>query len=176
MISDELLQTILKQYRLPWNGVHGLSHWARVLENGRLLAAKTGARLEVVELFAVLHDSKRPHEGIEFTHGRLGADYAASLRGSLFQLNDSDFEVLYMACLEHTNGKIDGDVTLQACWDADRLDLGRVGIKPDPKQLCTPAARLLDTIAWGEERSRVRAVPSLVFGEWGIRLDGNSPP
>jgi uncharacterized protein len=175
MISDELLQTILKQYRLPWNGIHGLSHWARVLENGRMLAAKTGARLEVVELFAILHDSKRPHEGIDYTHGRLGADYAASLRGSLVQLNDNDFELLYTACLEHTNGKIDGDITLQACWDADRLDLGRVGIKPNPKRLCTEVGRLPETIAWGEKRSRIIAVPALVFEEWGIRLEGNSP-
>ena len=175
MISDELLRTILKQYRLPWNGIHGLSHWARVLENGRLLAAKTGARLEVVELFAILHDSKRPHEGIDYTHGRLGADYAASLRGSLVQLSDNDFELLYTSCLEHTNGKIDGDITLQACWDADRLDLGRVGIRPDPKRLCTEVGRLPETIAWGEKRSRVKAVPALVFEEWGIHLDGNSP-
>jgi uncharacterized protein len=27
------------------------------------------------------------------------------------------------------------DVTVRACWDADRLDLGMVGIKPDPKRL-----------------------------------------
>jgi uncharacterized protein len=175
MISNELLQTIINQYRLPWNGIHGLSHWARVLENGRMLAAETGARLEVVELFAVLHDSKRPHEGIDYTHGRLGADYAASLRGSLVQLNDSDFELLYTACLEHTNGKIDGNITLLACWDADRLDLGRVGIRPAPKRLCTEVGRLPETIAWGEKRSRIKAIPALVFEEWGIRLDGNSP-
>ncbi len=175
MIPDELLHTILNQYRLPWNGVHGLSHWARVLENGRLLAEKMGARLEVVELFAVLHDSKRPHEGIDYTHGRLGAEYATTLRGKLFQLSNNDFDLLYQACLDHTNGKIDGDVTLQVCWDADRLDLGRVGIRPDPKRLCTTAARFPETIAWGIKRSHDRTVPALVFEEWGLRLDGNSP-
>lgn len=54
MISNELLQAILKGYVLsPW-GIHGLSHWARVLENGRRLAAVNGAILEVVELFARL--------------------------------------------------------------------------------------------------------------------------
>ena len=30
--------------------------------------------------------------------------------------------------------------------DADRLDLGRVGIQPHPKRLCTPHARRSDTI------------------------------
>jgi uncharacterized protein len=29
------------------------------------------------------------------------------------------------------------NITVQTCWDADRLDLGRVGIKPDPKRLFT---------------------------------------
>ena len=33
-----------------------------------------------------------------------------------------------------------------ACWDADRLDLLRVGIVPDPRRLCTPFARLEETI------------------------------
>ncbi|MDR3575328.1 MAG: hypothetical protein P4L50_15820 [Anaerolineaceae bacterium] len=173
MISDELLQTILKQYRLPLNGVHGISHWARVLENGRMLAASTGALLPVVELFAVLHDSRRPNEGVDFTHARLGADYAASLRGRLFELSDADFQLLYTACRDHTSGKIEADVTVQTCWDSDRLDLGRVGITPDPRRLCTPTARLPETIAWGEKRARVRAVPSLVLDEWRLRLDGH---
>src|SRR5271169_2742984 len=147
MISNELLQTILNQYSLPRNGVHGLSHWARVLENGRLLAAKTGARPQVVELFAVLHDARRPNDGVDYTHAKLGAEYAASLRGKLVLLSDDDFELLYDACLHHTSGKIDGDVTVQTCWDADRLDLGRVGITPDPMRLCTATARLAETIA-----------------------------
>jgi len=28
-----------------------------------------------------------------------------------------------------------------ACWDADRFNLWRVGIEPDPRYLSTPAAR-----------------------------------
>jgi uncharacterized protein len=30
---------------------------------------------------------------------------------------------------------------VQTCWDADRLDLGRVGIIPRPDRLCTEEAR-----------------------------------
>ena len=33
------------------------------------------------------------------------------------------------------------DITVQTCWDADRLDLGRVGIRPHPKYLCTAVAK-----------------------------------
>jgi uncharacterized protein len=34
MISAELVRAILDGYRLPWNGAHGMAHWARELENG----------------------------------------------------------------------------------------------------------------------------------------------
>jgi uncharacterized protein len=33
------------------------------------------------------------------------------------------------------------EVTVQTCWDADRLDLGRVGIIPRPDRLCIEEAR-----------------------------------
>jgi uncharacterized protein len=42
---------------------------------------------------------------------------------------------------------------VQTCWDADRLDLGRVGKRPDPRRLCTPAARDRDVIEWAYRRS-----------------------
>ena len=42
---------------------------------------------------------------------------------------------------------------MQVCWDADRLDLGRVGYMPHPSRLCTPAARDAELIRWAYERS-----------------------
>lgn len=171
MISNELLQAILKGRVLsPW-GIHGLSHWARVLENGRRLAAANGANTEVVELFAVLHDARRENNGVDPGHGRRGADLAASLRGSLIQLSDPDFDVLYHACAYHTDGSIDGDVTVCTCWDADRLDLFRVGIQPDPAHLATNAGCDHGIIRWAVARSIDAATPQLVAKEWGITLD-----
>lgn len=55
-----VLQSVLAEYDLRWDGIHGVIHWARVLENGLRLAEKTGANVEVVKLFSVLHDSKAP--------------------------------------------------------------------------------------------------------------------
>jgi HD superfamily phosphodiesterase len=59
MISEELIQRALKEYTLPWYGIHGISHWARVLENSLRLAKLAGAKIEVVQLFALFHDAKR---------------------------------------------------------------------------------------------------------------------
>ena len=35
-----IVHAILEEYALPWDGTHGVSHWARVLENGLCLAKK----------------------------------------------------------------------------------------------------------------------------------------
>jgi uncharacterized protein len=171
MNLNPLVHAILEDYALPWHGTHGVGHWARVLENGLRLAEATGAKVEVVQLFAVFHDSRRINEGVDDDHGCRGAELAVALRGDLFNLPDCDFELLCYACAAHTDGLIEGDVTTQTCWDADRLDLGRVGIIPAPKKLCTPAARTWEMIQWADGRSAFEVVPELVKGEWGIDLN-----
>src|SRR5512139_3901866 len=160
MISSDLVRIILQQYALPLEGTHGLSHWARVLENGRVLARRTGAKIEVVELFAIFHDSRRSNEGWDDDHGERGAELAACLWGAGFHLDDRHFNLLQQACREHTKGFTGGDITVQTCWDADRLDLGRVGITPEVRYLCTEPARDSAVIAWAEERSRRRTIPA----------------
>ena len=67
-----IVHNILKEYALPWDGVHGVGHWARVLENGLRLAGQTGVNVEVVQLFAVFHDSRRINEGVDDGHGQRG--------------------------------------------------------------------------------------------------------
>ena len=44
-------------------------------------------------------------------------------------------KLLTEALIHHSEGYIEGDVTVRVCWDADRLDLGRVGIEPKPERL-----------------------------------------
>ena len=76
-----ILHAILEEYALPRGGPHGIAHWARVLENGIRLAAETGASVRVVQLFAILHDSRRLNEGWDPDHGPRAAAYAEDLRG-----------------------------------------------------------------------------------------------
>ncbi len=167
MISRELIGAIGKQYKLPRDGVHGIGHWARVRENGlRIAATLSGVNSEVVELFAVFHDARRRNEGIDAGHGRRGARLAEKLRGALFDLSDEEFALLDVACRYHTDGRTDGNITVQTCWDADRLDLGRVGMRLDPHQLCTAAAKDPDLMAWADNRARQRIVPGFAVEEW----------
>jgi uncharacterized protein len=150
------------------NGEHGVAHWARVLENGLLLASVTGARRSVVELFAVFHDSRRLSDGDDPLHGRRAADYVAQLRSSHFDLSDAEFTLLSYACAYHADGRTHGDITVQTCWDADRLDLGRGGITPDPRYLCTAPARQPEFIAWATRRAQRDEVPLLVSHTWAV--------
>jgi uncharacterized protein len=172
VISRELLHSILEKYTLPWEGTHGVAHWARVLENGRRLSETTGARRDIIELFAVFHDSQRINEGIDDGHGRRGSELARNLRGVTYDLDDKAFELLIQACDLHTEGYLEGDVTLRSCWDADRLDLGRVGISPKVEKLCTEEARDPTLFGWAVERGETRFVPDLISKEWGLRLTG----
>lgn len=166
-----IVAAILEEYSLPLHGAHGVSHWARVFENGRRLAAETGGDPRIVDLFAVFHDSRRVNEGSDPDHGRRGADFAARLRGRVFDLPDPDFTLLYEACAGHTDELTHPDVTVRTCWDSDRLDLGRVGIRPRPSRLCTAPARRPETIEWAHDRADVWTIPDFVAAEWGVRLE-----
>ena len=168
MLSPQLLQAILDDYRLSPTGIHGVSHWARVLENGRKLAEASGGSLAVVSLFAVFHDSRRVNDGWDRGHGKRGGDYATSLRGRLFDVTDAEFDDLMAACAGHTAGKTLTNVNIQICWDSDRLDLLRVGNQPKPELLGTPAARQPEMLAWANARARERIVPELVQTEWQL--------
>jgi uncharacterized protein len=163
-----IMRAILEDYALPLHGYHGVIHWARVLENGHRIAELNGADRDVVSLFAIFHDSRRVNERRDDDHGLRGAELAKTLRGSLVHLDDDRFEMLFEACRLHTDGLTTGDPTLQACWDADRLDLGRVGITPVAHRLCTDAAR--DLLDWSNRRAVADHQPLDVLSEWDVLL------
>lgn len=162
----QIVAAILEGYVLPVRGLHGIVHWARVLENGLRIAQANGADPEVVALFALFHDARRVNEGDDPMHGQRGGELARSLRWKLVHLDDDRFELLYEACQLHTEGLTTGHPTLLACWDADRLDLGRVGITPDPRRLGSDAAREL--LSWAHARAVAGYVPQEVLASWGV--------
>ena len=162
MITRKLIQAIKEQYALNWDGIHGIRHWGRVYANGLRLAEGTGARLSVVKLFAVFHDAGRLNNDRDDGHGPRGAGLAEAFRGRYFDLVDDDFELLLIACRQHTVAKTHADITVRICFDADRLDLARVGTLPDPQYLCTDLARTPEMIIWANERSLSDYAPDIV--------------
>jgi uncharacterized protein len=158
-ISEDLIGELRRQYRLRWDGIHGFAHWQRVHENGLRLAQLTGADRHVVAYFAFLHDICRLSDGRDRDHGKRAAGYIDLLQGTWISLQPQALALLQYACEFHTAGMTEGDVTVQTCWDSDRLDLGRVCILPDPSRLCTPAARQPELLEWAYHRSIAKPIP-----------------
>ncbi len=171
ILTLELLSEIKRNFRLNWKGTHGVAHFHRVYENGMKLAEQQGVDAEVVQLFSVFHDSQRKNEHWDRHHGKRGAEFAGRLR-HLISLDDQQFELLTIACSLHTSTLNQNNITVQACFDADRLDLGRVGKYPNPKYLCTQMAKQKEIIEWAYYRScDIQTLPAKPFGLSGY-LDG----
>jgi uncharacterized protein len=136
-------------------GVHGQQHWARVKRAGLEMAEKNGADKEVVIAFANLHDMARDDDGEDLHHGQRAETIIRQSRSTrpLKSLEDRQVFTLGAAVRFHSVGWTaipnpwDNDytpeelVTIYTCWDADRLDLWRVGVIPDRDRLCTAAGR-----------------------------------
>jgi uncharacterized protein len=154
LITSEMLAALRQAYQLDWDGPHGYRHWVRVRENGLRLAGATGANAKVAELFAFLHDVGRQNDGWDTKHGLRAVAYIEGEGQRFFDLSPAELELLKFACAHHTDGKRDADVSVQVCWDADRLDLGRVHIRPEARYLCTPVAQNPRVIEWAFQRSQ----------------------
>lgn len=126
-----LWQTLSARFRLGEDSLHGPDHWRRVERHGlRLAQATPGADVVVVRLFTVFHDAERVNESSDPDHGHRAAELVKRRCGEWFALNDGQLRNLCTACKYHADGETTDDPTIGCCWDADRLDLPRIGIGP----------------------------------------------
>ena len=159
--TAEIIRALMGHTRFP-SRVHGPAHWARVHRFGCLLAEKEGLPAHArtcVELFAWTHDLAREDDGGGNRHAIDGAAYIDDVLPAVFgPLPADQVEILRTAIRYHSDGLVAAEVvelglldragwprdllaaTVGCCWDADRLDLPRVGIQP--------AAPLMSTAAW----------------------------
>lgn len=141
ILTHELIRFACRHFQLDPAGIHGVSHWVRVRINGLLLARLTGANVRVIELFAFLHDVERRSDGSDPDHGSRAASLIETLQGHYFQLTDDEYWQLREACQGHSRSGKHWDETVCCCWDADRLDFGRLNKRTDAERLMTDAAR-----------------------------------
>ena len=141
MNLEAIWERVLKETSVNYYSIHGPEHWARVERNGLYIAEKTGADKTIVQLFAVFHDCRRINDHIDDGHGLRGAEYAAKIKDELIDISADDFDKLYYACEWHTDQNDTDDITVAACWDADRLDIGRVGYIVDARYMNSQPAK-----------------------------------
>ncbi|MGE0488216.1 MAG: hypothetical protein AB7S38_03260 [Vulcanimicrobiota bacterium] len=153
---QDLQQELIAQFRLGPFTAHDHDHWRRVEAYGIYLAQANQADLEVVRLFAWIHDSQRFEESHDPEHGQRAADFAE--RRCSF-LEPDRLALLMDACRDHEKGFTSQDATIGACWDADRLDLDRVGRVPDPDYLSTQTGKTLALMRANDRRRLVGVNP-----------------
>lgn len=122
--------------------LHGPQHWRCVALVGlRLVKVTPGARADVAFLFGLFHDAMRVNDDEDPGHGRRGADLARRLVASgEAPIPEEILTPLLFACETHTEAGPTRDPVVGACYDADRLNLWRVGIEPRARYLSTAAA------------------------------------
>lgn len=134
---DKLVNYVI--HRAPQFGIHGLQHSKNVELNGLLLANHyTTVNKSVVRAFAYLHDCCRMCDGHDPQHGKRAAMVIDKIRNSILgELSDVEISKLKLACSLHTEIHSSGLIDVDVCVDADRLDLVRCGIMPDPERMAT---------------------------------------
>lgn len=150
-IIQQALGLVKPQFRLHLDhGWHGIAHWSRVWYNARFLCGELGLNPVVPCWFSYLHDSQRFDEGTDLYHGHRACRWIETLD---LPLEKEDLNLLITAIEGHSFGETQAHPIVMVCWDSDRLDLGRVGIMPDPHYLCTEPAKRPEVIARAWRRS-----------------------
>jgi len=145
--KKKLLKIIKKECPLD-SDIHGLAHFQRVEKLGSYLYKRNGADLKVIRYFAYLHDCMRIQDGVDERHGARAESFVQSLYAQgLLALSQQQKELLcYAVRNHHLEDASSEDITIQTCWDADRLDLWRIDCRPNPARLFTDIAKKQATI------------------------------
>lgn len=144
-MNPALLDAVLARASGAGSRIHGPTHWASVAAAGLTLLEHTPeADPLVVLLFSLCHDAMRESDDHDPEHGARGAKLARELRDAgEVEIDGDRLGLLEAACTYHDKGGTSADPTIGTCFDADRLNLRRLGIAPDPALLSTLAARRL---------------------------------
>jgi uncharacterized protein len=145
MIAQQCVPFVLREshtLNVLQSRLHGLDHWFRVWKTALLLGA--GDRevdMEVVAMYCLFHDSMRFNDGEDLNHGnrgfRLWEQYKQRDTHVETIFSHRQEELLFEACVEHSDGHRSTNPTIAVCWDADRLDLHRKALWPDARFMST---------------------------------------
>ena len=166
---QDLVSEVHSKSTLHASRDHGDHHWRLVACTGAVLLEESGAGDPMVLLlFGLFHDSQRVNEFDDPEHGKRGGILAHRLLADRAVPIDV-LKWIDEACTLHTEAAPSNDVVLGTCWDADRLNLWRVGIEPHPRYLSTAAARDPARIAWARGFQREQPSWSEIV-QWYRRL------
>ena len=128
---------------------HGPGHWRRVARFGEAFWMHMRVDPDVIQAFAYLHDIERRDNLVDIDHGLRACWLIDLIRDTvLWHLGPRQIHLLKKACRLHSGGGRTGIPTIDACFDADRLDLPRSGTAVDPRRLATHLGRDISVSKW----------------------------
>lgn len=155
-MTDNLIDR-LRMHTFIDSDIHGERHWSHVNHLGMKLAALmklNPVQKRCVEVFAWTHDLARRDDGSGNEHAINGAEYFSNELVTLFpDIDELQIEIItsaikyhsdgvcseeafHMGCFEHIDIHSEDIIkVIGCCWDADRLDLIRLGIAPTGKYM-----------------------------------------
>jgi uncharacterized protein len=126
--------------------LHGIAHGIRVERNARMICMYMGINSAIMHPFAFLHDFCRENDGEDPEHGLRALKHIEKHSEFFkyhFALTDTELNLLKYAC-EHHTGMLKSDIDIvNACFDADRLDIVRTGTTLNPNYMATMAGELI---------------------------------
>lgn len=148
---DRLLAEARDGARLAHEPMHGEPHWRAVAWAGlRIRAHAPGVSPGVLVAFGLLHDCRRETDDWDPEHGDRAALVAARSRPLKRLLGAEGRDLVSEACRLHERGMSRPEaLAIGACWDADRVNLVRLGFRLDPRYftVLTPEDGSLDAVA-----------------------------
>ena len=121
--------------------LHGISHLRRVSILSGRLASAVGEDVEAAVVMGFLHDCARTDDKAGDGHAHDSSVLARCLLGRFYPHLDADR--ICHAIARHADGEVTDDGLAACLWDADRLELKRIGREIDLDLLSTEVARRL---------------------------------
>jgi HD superfamily phosphodiesterase len=122
-------------------GLHGFDHLGRVAILAGRLARAVGEDVESAVVMGFLHDSARKDDGGGCLHAIESAVLARKLLLEFYPQMDRGR--ICDSIKRHADGETTSDLMVACLWDADRLELKRLGRVVDPDLLSTEIAKRL---------------------------------
>lgn len=134
------VEEIVFHHSLYKDGVHGIDHIRRTVENAKIIAKETCPdKFDDAVIGAYLHDIGRIDDFGGNAHAVRGAKISERLLQEFWP--NLDIKRILFAIEFHADKLTSEDPLIGTIWDADRLDLDRVGIKINPDLLSTKKAK-----------------------------------
>ncbi len=121
--------------------LHGISHLRRVAILSGRLANAVGEDVESAVVMGFLHDCARRNDKNDIDHAR---DSEVLARGLIERFySHLDVDRICEAIAGHADGEVTSDPFTGCLWDADRMELKRIGRTIDLDLLSTKVAKRL---------------------------------